>query len=182
MTQLFQSLIRWIQRRQYQAPTAWEFDRKKLKREKHESMTLTKFLFTSELENKFANFEQEFLYIEGRLFNHKAENMICSSYTLRTPKNSIKFAKKTLRRFYSHIVVGIVSEMKKYAFLLHFATFSTWLSIHLALGLISFGQSFWTKREVWPSYPHGQKILYRNRKLTAFLTYCDHFNQISVAI
>ena len=31
-------------------------------------------------------------------------------------------------------------------------------------------QSFWTKRKVWPSNSHGQKILYRYWKLTAFLT------------
>ena len=125
-------------------------------------MTLTKFLFTSELENKFSNFEQEFLYIEGRLFDHKAENMICSSYTLRTLRNSIKFEKKTLRRFYSHIVVGIVSEMKKYAFLLHFATFSTWRSFQSLVKV--FGQK--------EKCAHDQKILYRNRKLTAFKHTC----------
>ena len=99
------------QRGQYPTPTAWELKREKLKREETRIYYTDKiFIYTSELENKFANFEQEFLYIEGRLFDHKAENMICSSYTLRTLRNSIKFEKKTLRRFYSHIVFGKVSE------------------------------------------------------------------------
>ena len=92
---------------------------KNLNREKHELIILTKFLFTSELENKFANFEQEFLYIEGRLFNHKAENMICTSYTLRTPKKLNQICEKNFETFlFTHC--GQKSARRKKIGFIHF--------------------------------------------------------------